>query len=410
MHSYDRRQKRASHPKRHPWSRTSGQLGIESPWWQGVSTGSMGSHLQITPSAVIGHGLLKKALTEEGPPVHEASWDGNLIVPPKHLLDTCADLLKLRAVWVRGDTRNGSFTLANDQTMVKLTFYARGRQASVSAVTTSPKMVRYASQIFDRCLQPDDPSKGMVFTLAKTMHGYQLSHIGLAGSPIERSNYDPKVLTAYDHVVEDLNAESPCGRLVILAGEPGTGKTYLVRSLLGSVPKAAFVLVPPHLVEELGSPDILPSLTAAKSEMSGPIVMIIEDADACLVPRETNKTGNMNAISSLLNLGDGILGSVLDLRIIATTNAAKIEMDPAISRPGRLCKYSSVGALKAEQANTILLRLTGRKTASFTQEATLAAVYHKAREMGWKPPPATKTATTSTPDIRLEILERPKSL
>ncbi|KKK48353.1 hypothetical protein LCGC14_3145980, partial [marine sediment metagenome] len=52
-------------------------------------------------------------------------------------------------------------------------------------------------------------------------------------------------------------------------GPPGTGKTYLVRSLLAAAPKAAFILIPPHLVEELGSPEILPSLTAAKGEMDG---------------------------------------------------------------------------------------------------------------------------------------------
>jgi ATP-dependent 26S proteasome regulatory subunit len=242
----------------------------------------------------------------------------------------------------------------------------------------------------------------MVFTLAKTMQGYQIHHIGLAGSPIERGNYSSTVLAAYDHIVTDLNAESPCGRLVVLAGDPGTGKTWLVRSLLSEAQKAAFILVPPHLVEELGSPEILPSLTAAKNEMNGPIVMVIEDADACLVPRQTNKTGNINAISSLLNLGDGILGSVLDLRIIATTNAHRLEMDPAITRPGRLCKGAHVGPLPADQAAQVLYRLTGKRVA-FSKQATLAEIYLQARNLGWKPPPAQNTAAEQP--MRTEILE-----
>lgn len=402
MHDYDRR-KKATTPAAHDWHRLSNQLGVEAPWWQGQSFGAVGDRMSTNPAAIIGHGLLKRAL-EGGPQVRESGWSGNLIVPAKHLLDTCRKVLRLSPVWVEGDTKNGVHLYANSNTMVRLHFYSRGRQACVNTVTTCPTMHEHTGLLFDRCLQPDDPSKGMVFTLAKTMHGYRISHIGLAGSPIERGNYSPKVIEAYDHIVEDLNAESPCGRLVVLAGEPGTGKTYLVRSFLGAVPKAAFVLVPPSLIEDLGSPDILPSLTAAKGEMSGPIIFVVEDADACLVPRKDagSKTGNMNAISSLLNLGDGILGSVLDIRIIATTNAAEPEMDPAAKRPGRLCRYASVDALPPEQAAHTLYRLTGKKLA-FQKQATLAEVYLHARKLGWKPPPAEKIAAEQQ-NFRMEIL------
>lgn len=184
--------------------------------------------------------------------------------------------------------------------------------------------------------------------------------------------------------------------------------TYLVRSLLACNPRAAFVLVPPHLVPEMASPEILPTLTAAKEEMDGPIALVIEDADACLVPRDKSgnvRDSNMNAISSLLNLGDGILGSVLDIRIIATTNAHEIQFDDAILRPGRLCKHAHVGPLPAQNAAQVLFRLTGQKLA-FKKEATLAQVYAKARELGWKPPPVQKEAAVDGKmvDLRPEIL------
>ena len=415
MYSYDHSDKSPGRPRTkaasqqelpfqpHDLARSANALGTETPWWASAQFPQVGATLWTTPERLIGHGLLKKAC-EGGPVVRSSEWCGNLVVPPTQLLKTIESVLKLRPVWVEGGTKNGTHLFASDSTMVRMSIYSRGKKASVSAVTTDPKMVEYAGQLFDRCLGHDDPKKGMVFTLAKTMHGYTISHLGLAGSPIERGNYSKNVLAAYDHIVEDLNTENPCGRLVVLAGEPGSGKTYLIRSLLGSAPKAAFVLIPPHLVEELSGPDILPSLTAAKGEMSGPIVLVLEDADNCLVPRD-NKIGNMNAISQLLNLGDGILGSVLDIRIIASTNAGKVSMDPATRRPGRLCKYAAVDALEPMEASRALYRLTGQAR-RYKNAATIATVYQHARVLGWKPP--TRTASTSggvTPVFRTEILD-----
>lgn len=400
MGSYDRRS-----PKKpeNPIERVANMLGVEAPWWHNARFGSVGDMLSKNPESLFGHGLLKRAL-EGGPPVLTSQWDGKLIVHPKSLVTACCQAMGLRPIWIAGSMRNGVKLLACDDTILKIDVYSRGRELQAHIVSTNPKRMEYASQFFGKLLRHEDPRKGMVFTLAKSMHGYSINHLGIAGSPIERSNYPKDVLAAYDHIVEDLNTEAPCGRISIFAGAPGTGKTYLVRSLLGEAPKAAFVVVPPHLVEEMGSPEILPTLTAAKNEMDGPIVMVLEDADQCLVPRRSNsKDGNMNAISSLLNLGDGILGSVLDLRIIATTNAKELEMDPAIKRPGRLCRYAHVGPLSASESATVLYRLTGKKVAQ-EKDMTLAEAYLKARELGWKPPVKTAAEKYEENPIRNEIL------
>jgi hypothetical protein len=397
MSTYDRRLDKPIHGQ-HPWVKSANQLDI--PWWESMRMPSLGStQFSTNPEAILGYSLLKKAVSG-GPMVQSASWYGNLIVHPKKLLEACNSAIKLRCVYASGS--EDIHLLSSEDTMLRVIFYARQKIAEILIISSNPTKIVYAHQLFGKLLVPDDPKKGTVFTLAKTLHGYNISRLGLAGTPIERLNYSRQVLAAYDHIVEDLNSDEPCGRLVILAGEPGTGKTYLVRSLLSEVPKASFIVVPPHLVEELGSPDILPSLTAAKDEIEGPMILILEDADQCLVPRQqaSNKNGNMNSISSLLNLGDGILGSVLDLRIIATTNAEAIEMDPAIRRPGRLCTYSHVGPLSSSEAAQVLSRLLGKKIAEGTKENTLAEIYLKARKLGWKPP--TKTATQK----QLENLRR----
>jgi hypothetical protein len=355
-----------------------------------------GGHWGTDPASWIGLSLLKDAI-EGGPPVRAGGWSGNLTVPPKQFVETIATTLGVRIIQMadRGNG-NGRYLFSAEHTMLAYSLSESGRWADIQVTSVNEDVCRKASILFDRCITPDDPRKGLVFTLTRGMGGYSISRLGAAGTPLERGNYSPDTLANYDHVVSDLSTNAPCGRLVILSGSPGTGKSFLVRSLLAAVPSAAFILVPPHLVEGLGGPDILPALTGAKSEFPGPIVVIIEDADQCLVKRDKD---NMNAISSMLNLGDGILGSVLDLRILATTNAEKLQMDPATRRRGRLCRYMEVGHLPADYASKALHRLTGQ-VRKFEGETSLADVYYEARELGWKP----SEIVPARPDVRPEIL------
>lgn len=352
-------------------------------WWRDSPTTPLGASSHTDLEYWAASPLLKRAL-EGGPPLRVAEWSGNLTAPAEQLIAAAVKVAKCRVVRQSDyGNDNGNIILASDTTMISLGFQSLGQTTGIKVMTVDEEVCRKVSQLFDACVVEDDPRKGVVFMLAKGMMGYKLRRLGLAGSPLERGNYTPEVLSAYDHVVTDLASPNPCGRLVILSGPPGTGKTFLVRALLRE-PRAAYILVPSTLVAELSGPDILPTLAGAKNEFAGPLVMIIEDADKVLVKRHD---GEMGGISSLLNLGDGILGSVLDIRIVATTNAEKIEMDPATRRPGRLCRYIDVGDLSREGANQAFKRLTGK--ADFYDEGqSIAQVYLDARSHGWEPPAA----------------------
>jgi len=106
--------------------------------------------------------------------------------------------------------------------------------------------------------------------------------------------------------------------------------------------------------------------------------MVIEDGDVCLVPRRND---NISAIAALLNLSDGILGSMIDIKMVISTNAEIKDLDQAILRPGRLCRDIHVGPLPFEQANKVYQRLTGRKAVSLDEAMdyrdyyTLAEIY-----------------------------------
>lgn len=231
--------------------------------------------------------------------------------------------------------------------------------------------------------------EGRAFVLAKTQMGISLMSLGIAGEDIIRGNYAPEVLAGFDGAVGDLKRTSPNGRLIILEGPPGTGKTYLVRSFIDQVPAARFVIIPPHLVSSLADPELVTVFIRHQAEYSltnngdaTPMVLVLEDADMTLCTRMGD---NMSAISSVLNLTDGIMGSLLDLRILATTNAMTQEFDSALLRPGRLSSHIRVGKLSSEQALDIFKRESGDgvvpdDSLSSPKGVTLAEAYAAAKK------------------------------
>jgi hypothetical protein len=183
------------------------------------------------------------------------------------------------------------------------------RKISVHIATLSPEAHGVIGKILGEFILPENVRQP-VYALAEGPSGIEIMEVGLAGSVLERENYMPDVLEGYDQLVADLQEEEPIGRLSILYGEPGGGKTYMIRGLLDEVPNAIFVLIPSHLVQDLAGPQLVPMLIRARSlaNTDSPIVLVIEDADKALVPREE---GSLAAISSLLNVSDGILGHSL---------------------------------------------------------------------------------------------------
>ena len=237
-----------------------------------------------------------------------------------------------------------------------------------------------AVRLFAKSLR-DVPKTGAISVLVRNQAGYDLATAGNVGLALERSNYPPDVLERYDHAISCLRSKRPCGRLVLLDGPPGTGKSYLIRSL----PPAAdglYVLVAPSLVGNLSGPELVPVLLGNHNR-DRPIVLIIEDADDALVKREL---GDRAKLSEILNIGDGLLGQMMDLRIIATTNAGRRDLDPAVTRPGRLCSHVHTPDLGHDHANSIRKRLLdGGSEHPRGYGRTLADVYRAAREDGWKP-------------------------
>jgi len=228
----------------------------------------------------------------------------------------------------------------------------------------------------------DSRPRGSIHVIVPSISGYQFIRAGTGGSPFISENYSPQVSEEFKIISHSLCIKNPEGRLTILSGPPGTGKTHFIRGILDTLPEGMFVLIPPTMVQNLGDPGLVSVFLKHKMKQDrehDPLILILEDADECLIVRGSDNIGH---ISALLNLSDGILGAVLDLRVIASTNGENLRIDKALKRPGRLQASVDFGDLQPEEGKKIFLRLTGKEPDSSLPK-DLAGIYHEARRAGF---------------------------
>src|SRR3990172_1034009 len=208
------------------------------------------------------------------------------------------------------------------------------------------------------------------YIVSRNINGFQLRSLNQPGQEIIPTNYSPLIVSQFNQAAEILKSKEPKGRLVILTGSPGTGKSHMVRGFVHTCSGQPFVIVPPHLVVHLSDPDFLEFLMNTASDYEK-LTLVIEDADSVM---ENRAIDNMSAISTMLNLTDGVLGESMDLRVVATSNTSVGKIDEALKRPGRLASHIHLGKLSQEQSQGVLDRLCG-KTLPETREYTLAELY-----------------------------------
>ena len=179
-------------------------------------------------------------------------------------------------------------------------------------------------------------------------------------------NYGTDFLRAHNVIVEKLNETNGKG-IILLHGDPGTGKTSYIKLLTSLIKDKDILFIPPSMAEMLSEPSIIPFLMDHKNS-----ILIIEDAERVISDREGN--GSPAGVSNILNLTDGILGDCLSIQIVATFTMKREKIDQALLRKGRLIVEHKFGKLSPEESNRLLKHL--EKDHIVEESMCLADIYN----------------------------------
>ena len=179
-------------------------------------------------------------------------------------------------------------------------------------------------------------------------------------------NYNDDFKSIYDDIVDFLSSEERKSGLVILNGEPGTGKTYFIRHIIKNI-KNNYVLIPPSMAQNMSSPEFISFLMNNTNS-----VFILEDCETVIRNRGVNDF--TSAVSSVLNMSDGLMSDIFNGKFICTFNADISSIDDAILRKGRCYAKYKFGKLDKEKAK-VLLNERGIYLDAY-DDMTLADIYN----------------------------------
>jgi len=162
-----------------------------------------------------------------------------------------------------------------------------------------------------------------------------------------RGNYSLEVRDQLEALMGMRNGPDS-GRLMLLHGPPGSGKSNLIRALgvaWADWCDVAYIVDPD---EFFGTASYMIDVMLGAQDDRWRVI-IVEDADELISANAKTQSGQ--GTSRLLNLADGLVGQGLRVLVCVTTNEPVEALHPAMIRPGRCFANLYVGTLSGAEAN-----------------------------------------------------------
>lgn len=202
--------------------------------------------------------------------------------------------------------------------------------------------------------------------LVKTSRGIDVKSLTINSPRLNlQDNYNDDFKSIHEVISKRLSQKNDKG-IVLLHGRPGTGKTSYIRYLISSIKKNV-IFLPTNMAEYLSNPDFLALLIDNANS-----VLVIEDAETILLDRQA---GGNNAVSTLLNIADGLLSDCLNIQLICSFNTDLSRVDNALLRKGRLIANYEFKELETEKANALSRKL-GFSTV-YNSPVPLSTIYNQ---------------------------------
>ncbi|NJN80276.1 MAG: AAA family ATPase [Anaerolineales bacterium] len=152
-----------------------------------------------------------------------------------------------------------------------------------------------------------------------------------------------------DQIVSQSLQKNESG-MILLHGEPGTGKTTYIKHLICKHTEKQFIFIQNDFVRDLLNPSFVYFLLQNKNS-----ILLIEDAEKVVISRESSS--NDSVVSTILQLTDGLFSDYLNIKIICTFNTNIERIDKALLRKGRMIAKYKFTALSAEKTSALANKL-----------------------------------------------------